>query len=592
MMPCLNKDSLKLLVGTADERYNYSVEYFRKTHFPQVMHRYHGSQLIAEVTESELFGELKEVDSDGNRVYLIFGSTGSGKSELLCWLKDRWALEVPDRPVIRISRSELNPQVLIKKCLDVLNIPLAVDLDENRWDILLKKPITLINQMVWAALAESMESDEEIVPAALLLRPIIERNIIEFTKQVKRGRIRKPLEILYREQFDELIASTTLKISLEYLSFRQILSRKLDQFLFEDWDIGSLFRIITNQMKNNDLRPLLLIDDLVQSVNIYASDLLDQLITLEEGNWDVVIGLTPGAIRDSDKGFDLTKRIQNLDTIDDRVKKLWLSDESGREYYNLDRKQVIPYMTNYLEQLKNVRGYTCSSECQHYQNCSIILQPTSEQESATPDRNTKLLPFNEHMIQRTFDAIPQGKGKLRYMILNSKEIIRFFLKGNKDYVSRIVPLIKREMFADQSDLLIKTLAEWYVSEKANEVTISKQLLKNFGLRTDEAVVYLNCIDHSSIKEHSTIKTESNETSEQFDRAVIRDWIEGSPVNEELLLPIRLGVSSLIHDSVKSVNMSRPFTPRTTSTIQRNDINRRTRYPITLNGNEKRRGDFC
>ncbi|WP_179087336.1 hypothetical protein [Paenibacillus glucanolyticus] len=138
MMPCLNKNSLKLLVGTADERYDQSPEYFRKTHFPQVMHRFNDNQLIAEVTEGELLEELKEVDSDGNRVYLVFGSTGSGKSELLRWLKDKWLVEVSERPVVRISRTELNPQTLIKKCLNALNLSLDVCIDEDKWGLLLE----------------------------------------------------------------------------------------------------------------------------------------------------------------------------------------------------------------------------------------------------------------------------------------------------------------------------------------------------------------------------------------------------------------------------------------------------------------------
>ncbi|ERM19687.1 hypothetical protein [Brevibacillus laterosporus] len=586
MLPCLNKNLLKLLAGTADERYDQSPEYFRKTHFPQVMHRYNGSHLIAEVTEDELLGELKETDASGNRVYLVFGSTGSGKSELLRWLKDKWLVEVSDRPVIRISRTELNPQTLIKKCLETVNLSLDVCIDEDRWEILLKKPITLVNQMVWTTLAEAMDSDEEIVPTALLLRPVIEQNIIDFTSQVKRGKIKKPLEVLHREQFENLLANTTLHIPLEYAAFRQNLSRQLDHFLFEGRDIGTIFKQMSLQIKSRGIRPLLLIDDLVQSVNIYATNILDQLITLEEGSWDVVIGLTPGAVQDTEKGFSLTQRIQNLDTINDRVKKLWLSDESGKDFFNLDRKQVVPYMANYLTQLKATQGFNCSLKCPHYKQCSGILPEESANDSNYKELGVQLLPFNSHMLRRTYDAIPTGKGKLRYMILNSKEILRFFLKG-KQHVSRVLPLIRREMFAEHEDMFIKTLSEWYVPEDASQMIISEPLLKHFGYRDNQIYIRLNTIAGSITEELSLqLEYKSDNNTVFNEKEVVRDWAEGKEVNDELLLPVRSGVAALVHDVIKGVHMNRSFTSRTSSVIQWNEVVNRTRYPIKLDKNDE------
>ncbi|MCW3795389.1 P-loop NTPase fold protein [Paenibacillus sp. LS1] len=576
----MNKNALKLLVGTADERYNYSPDYFRKTHFPQVMHRYHGNQLLEEITENELFNNLLEVDAEGNRVFFLFGSTGSGKSELLCWIKDKWQLHEVDRPVIRISRTELNPQVLIKKCYAALGIPLGISIDEARWDLLLKKPITLINQIVWSTLSEILPTDEEIVPTALLIRPVIERNVTEFTLQVQSGRIKKPLEVLHQDQFDDLISSTTLQIPIEYPLLRKKLSQKLDQFLFEGKDIASLFKELTEQIKRMNIRPLLLIDDLVQSVNIYASDLLDQIITLEEGKWDVVIGLTPGAVRDNDKGFDLTQRIQNLDTITDRVKKLWLSDESGKDFYNLDRSQVPSYMSNYLVQLKASQGFTCGKQCPHYLECKGYSVSAGEIDDVKIEQDINLLPFNRHLIRRTFDAIPVGKGKLRYMILNSKEIIRFFQNGKREKIPRVLPLVKREKFSDHPDLFIKTYAEWYVPEEQEECHIPKKVLHYFGYHDGEVKVSLN-----------TLETKNEVNSDLFPKgepqppiavkSTVREWVEGKKVNSELLDPVRLGVSTLIHEVVKGVNMSLPFTPRMTATIQRRNVVNRTRYPITL-----------
>lgn len=582
MLPCLNNDALKLLVGTADERYAHSPEYFRKTHFPQVMHKYHGNQLHLEVTENELFEELIEIDSKGNRLYFLFGSTGSGKSELLCWIKDRWHLSEVKRPVIRISRTELNPQILIKKCFEAIGIPLNISIDETRWELLLKKPITLINQIVWSTLSEILPSDDEIVPAALMIRPIIEKNVTEFTMQVKNARIKKPLEVLYQSQYDELILSTTLQMPIDYQLLRKTLSKKLDQFLFEGWDIGSLFKHLTDQLKTKNIRPLLLIDDLVQSVNIYATDLLDQLINLEEGNWDVVIGLTPGAIQGTDRGFDLTQRIQNLDTITDRVKKLWLSDESGKDFYNLDRTQVTTYMSNYLVQLKESQGFKCSKQCSNYSNCKTIVRPVGDStDNKSELQDVNLLPFNSQLVKRTFDAIPMGKGKLRYMILNSKEIIRFFLKGKKEGITRVIPIVKREKFSDHTDIFIKTYAEWFVPEDRDVCFIPKDILSYFGYQDDTMKISLYPLESEAETIRPNIAEEKSTQQLTRNKLTVREWVEGNKINTELLDPVRQGVSALIHDALKGVNVSREFTPRMTAVIQRKNMVNRTRYPIAF-----------
>lgn len=576
MLPCINTNSLKLLAGTADQRYQFSADYFRNTHFPQVMHRYFQSQLIGEVTENELFQELMETDANGNRVYFIFGSTGSGKSELLCWLRDQWETQGIERPVIRISRSELNPQVLIKKCYDSLGIRTDIEINENRWNVLLRKPITIINQMVWSTLAELFHSDEDIVPCALLLRPIIEKNVIEFTKQIERGNIKSPLELISQQQFDELLSKTTLQLSMDYVRVKQSLIKKLDHFLFEGQEISSLFKKLSLIIKERNIRPLLLIDDLVQSVNIYASDVLDQLITLEEGNWDVVVGLTPGSLLDSTKGMDLTQRIQTLDTIDDRVRKLWLSDESGKAFYNLDAEQAVPYMSKYLNELKGSKGYTCSMSCPHFHNC-VSLVPVSGQDPID-EKQVRLLPFNEPMIKRMYRAIPVGKGKLRYMILNTKEILRAFYKKTGTRLQTVQPLISREKFAEHSDLLVKSIAEWYVNEHEDTITLPGYLLEKFEAGDDSITIKLHNIHQlEQLSQPMVIPVDHTQPSENS----VRDWVEGEDVNLELLEPVRLGIASIVHDVVKATSIIRPFTSKPSSSVQRKEVENRTRYPISF-----------
>ncbi|WP_144553428.1 hypothetical protein [Bacillus sp. X1(2014)] len=577
MIPCISKKNISYLYGTADERYNFSNEFFRNTHFPQSLNRYYKDKLIESVTEKELMQELEENHPFGNRVYMIFGSTGSGKSELLCWIRDQWELTHNPRPIIRISRNELNPQVLVRKCYDSIGVKLEdLIIDENKWDLLLSKPITIINQMVWSTMSELFERDEDIVPATLLLRPVIEKNILEFTKQISQGQINKPLEIIKKEEYEKLLESTTLNIDINYNKFRFSLLKKLDQFLFQGTDIKTIFKQLSNILLEKKIRPVLLIDDLVQSINLYAADLLDYFITLEEGNWDVVIGLTPGVEQGEAFTLELMNRIRNLDTIDDRVKKLWLSDESGSNFFSLEKEQAQNYLHNYLVALKDANGYSCSTACPHATSCKDLLRDSQTQ--------LEILPFNVPLINRIYDGIPNGKGALRYLILHSRELLRFLIKGDAKAANKVFNYVNRDVYIEHENKTVKFLAEMYANPKEEKYTLSASLLEHFKKDSGDITVTVRNLDLYREEVHiETIHVKKGVVNTH-----IRDWIEGEKVKEELLEPVRSGVATIIHEIVKGTSLIRSNTSRatkSTATIQRSEVVNRYKYPISFTETE-------
>jgi hypothetical protein len=575
MFPCLSSSSLKLLVGTADERYHFSPEYFRNTHFPQVLHRYYKHELVQEVTEQELFEELQEESVPGNRVYAILGSTGSGKSELLCWLRDQCVQKNLSRPVIRLSRTELNPQLLLSRCFDALGVQVGLGIDDSRWDVLLQKPITIVNQMIWATLAEFFDTDEEIVPFAFMLRPIIEQNIREFSLQVQAKSIIHPLIILDEEQFEHVTASTTLPFSVPFEAFRHSLLQKLEHFLFHGRDVLSIMKQLSAITKEKGVRPLILIDDLVQSMNIYASELLDYFITLEEGNWDIVIGLTPGSLQDSEKGAKLMHRILHLDTIDDRIQKLWLTDESGTSFYTISRNEVIPYLEKYILEMKKQQGYTCNESCPHAASCSHFLTQT--------DARLSLLPLNEPLIKRIYDGIPIGKGKLRYSILHTRDVLRFLQRGTSWGLSRIEALLHRDVYVSHPLPVVKLLGEMFATSNEQEFHLPAGWMQHFTGQNREETLSIRLLE----KEQYTTRVVTGETSQvETYPPYLRDWIEGKKVNEELLQPIRTAVSSIVQDATSATYIGRRFTPKQSAILQRSEITKGSKYPISLSEIEK------
>ncbi|WP_129727933.1 hypothetical protein [Ectobacillus funiculus] len=572
MIPCLDVKTLKMLKGTADERYEFSRELFRETHYPQVMSEFYKQKLLRQWKEKELLAELQDApESTGNRVYIIFGSTGSGKSELLCWLRDQWIMHKVTRPVIRISRSELNPQLLIKKCYNALNIQAEdLQLDEQKWDILLKKPITIVNQIIWTALSEVMECDEEIVPVALLLRPVVERNIMDFAKQVRKKKISKPLQIITEGEFKKVQQCTTIPVEIKFKTLQDALAKKLEHFLFQGHSLSQLLKQLSHYLKQQGIRPLLLIDDLVQSVNLYAAEILDHFITLEEGNWDVVVGLTPGVVNATDYNKEFNQRVQHLDTIDDRVKKLWLSDEAGETFFSLSKEQAHEYTEKYLNALKKANGYTCSVECPYYQGCKELLIGES---------NTKILPFNRALISRIYDGIPAGKGVLRYMVLHMREILKSLSSKKIKDVQRIQGYIQRDSFVKYDSPVIKLLGEMFADSNDDFVTLPGQMLQSFGLDALDVTLPLMKFTEEvvPIEEQVAIKKE-------VIPAHFLDWVEGRQVNENVLDPLKKSTAQIVHEVTKGTNISRPYTPRYVragSTLQRTEVQQRYKYPIVL-----------
>ncbi|MEC1071407.1 hypothetical protein [Priestia megaterium] len=584
MLPCLNKNSIKNLYNTADERYNFSPGFFRETHYPQVLNKYYKNELIEKVTEAQLLDEIEEEHLYGNRVYVIFGSTGSGKSELLCWIKDQWEFKRNSRPIVRISRSELNPQMLVKKCYESFGLDIEdIVIDEKKWDLLISKPISIINQMVWTAVSELFDNDDEIVPITMLLRPAIEKNILKFSNQIKKGKLSEPLEIISEQEFLQLMENTTLPIQINYDKLRDSLLKKLDHFLFQGTDIITIFKRLSSMLKEQEIRPVILIDDLVQSLNLYSAEVLDYFITLEEGNWDVIIGLTPGVIEDNKFENILKNRIKTLDTIDDRVKKLWLSDESGTNSFSIDRNQACNYLENYLTALKKANGFECSSKCKHASTCTNILVDSKA-------RLTEL-PLNQPLIQRVYDAIPDGKGLLRYMVIHLRELLLFFLRRNKKDTDKIKHFFYRDIYAEHEDSLIKIIAEMYADSESRNINLPRELIKNFNSNFDKDIT-VKLAGISMLTNSQSIKETVSKTTPRLNP--IRDWVDGQNVNEQLLEPIRAGVASIISEVVKGTSFGREYVPRmtkSTSIIQRTEVTNRFKYPITFKENNKRNQVF-
>ena len=328
------------------------------------------------------------------------------------------------------------------------------------------------------------------------------------------------------EAWETIVGETAIPVAIEYEQFRRQITVAFSHHLLEGLSLPDTLRRISSEVTQRfGTRPLLLIDDLVQSLNIFASDLMDYFITLEEGNWDVVIGLTPAAFEASQRGRLLLQRIAYLDTIDDRVEKLWLSDEAGYESYTLTEENCQDFAARYLAEYQSLSG----------------LEGTSP-----------LHPFNHESLVRIYRGLPAGKGKARYFLRHLRSILEEVSRG-EPLLSTVEKFAHTESVARCGDKNLASICELYgplVSDDATrEVTLSRELLHFFGRMNDAAVVPVEPLLKTHLRGEAILEVLDDE-----EKAAVRDWLLGREVNRQLLHPLRQGAARLLRATLSPTIM--------------------------------------
>ena len=237
-------------------------------------------------------------------------------------------------------------------------------------------------------------------------------------------------------------------------------------------------------------RPILLIDDLVQSMSLYATDLLDYFLTLESGNWDVVLGLTPAAFEDSKRGRLLLQRISHLDTIDDRVEKLWLSDEAGQDSYVLSEQNCHLFAAPYLTEFHRLSGLT----------------------DASP-----LYPFNREVLVRVYRGLPSGKGKARYFLRHLRSILELVTRGEPLLVA-VAQFARAESMARCEDRDLAAICELFGpivgDASVRAVTLPGMLLEPFGMPNQDIIVPIEPLLVSTLGQEHTSALQNPDDEEK------------------------------------------------------------------------------
>lgn len=587
MIPCLESQTgLQILASTADQRALLGEAAFLRTHMPMSFVQYRASSRSVVWTEADLLTRLLHTDGlpRGNRIFLLYGAAGAGKSETLRWTQIRLAQESPERSslAVRIPRTALDPVRIVDEILRNFGAAgLTTQLD--RWDSLKQKPVALANQVVWGALGDLLTKDHDIIPLSYKLRPIVEANLRAGIQSMEDEQgPGRPLELLTREQLKEALQASALVSDLPYEAFLARMREEFDQAVLGDVRMAKSLRELSQMaLAGSGMRPVLLIDDLVQSLNVYASDLLDYFLTLEEGDWDVVIGLTPASFEGSERTRELLQRINHLDTVDDRVTRLYLSDVTGDDSSFLNPESVERFLEPYIMEIKQAHGFTCDSTCPGNSVCSALQLGQSD--------HTRLAPFNPALLRRLFGKLPRGKGKPRYLLNTARELLETARSGMAGWLDGLRLITARNHYAEADSLQLKTFAEAYLSPQSaepEEVLLPETLgLLITGQNEQRTVIMHPLRAHANSEKaavHQQAATAPDDGSET-DYEAVRDWLEGHAVNKELLKPLRLGAARWVKDFVDPTRLSGLESLKNAGVLRWCVQNDDTDVPITLEG---------
>ncbi len=110
-LPCLAPTGTKIFAPTADQRFLAGSAEFLRTHFP-VQVQYRNAGYSTTLAEQDILHRLLEPSPAvvGNRVFVLYGAAGSGKSELIRWLQTQISLQDTSRAAVtmRIARTDLD----------------------------------------------------------------------------------------------------------------------------------------------------------------------------------------------------------------------------------------------------------------------------------------------------------------------------------------------------------------------------------------------------------------------------------------------------------------------------------------------------
>jgi hypothetical protein len=348
-----------------------SPDVFLETHIP--INKIRAETLIGYdgdfVSEEGLFEHISQSSpkDEENRIYLLKGEVGSGKSHLCQWLEyqingygDLAGAE--DHVAIHISRNSTRLSDILEKLYE------HIDTEHDELDDIVElNPDDLADFIIsglntFGANTESFSGFDlsEFIADnqnKLDLRSVLQENIREYQEAVEEEEREQRIELITREEFGRIcfnVFGESFKDSEVYPTVRNAIHDRLMKNLgIEDFQ-AELIKV-SDQYQKEGKRPVLIAED-VTTFTVLKDDLLDHIFQLGDGGgemesgFDVVLGYTTGW--ESEKADDALMT-GDLSYMRQRAEGyLQMTNEDGQAYFLENGAMPVQLVQKYLDVIK------------------------------------------------------------------------------------------------------------------------------------------------------------------------------------------------------------------------------------------------
>ncbi len=345
-------------------------EVFRETHVPiskikaEILRPHDGSsEFVSEddFRDAVLKSELK----DDNRIFIVKGEVGSGKSHLCQWLEYEIngygdVSERSDSHVaIHISRSNTK----LDEILEILHEPIDKEYEEvgsigdlnpeDFADFIVQGLLTFHKDRGQLKRFE-LEKFLEDFDSKTSFRDVLVDNLTDYQKAVEQEGKEQAIDLFSRDDYGDVCLSVfgdTQYQTDTYPALRRAVHDLLTNNLGIENFKGQLEEL-SDAYVDAGKRPVLICEDLT-TFNVLKDDLLDHIFDLSSSHFDIVLGWTSGWERENiDDALSTSE--DSLSYMQQRSQGyLSMTDDQGRAYFLEDKSASLLLVEKYLEAIKN-----------------------------------------------------------------------------------------------------------------------------------------------------------------------------------------------------------------------------------------------
>ena len=429
------------------------------------------------VTQEDILNSITASNlDDPNRIFILRGEPGSGKSQLCEWTKyqingygeDDEGIE--DRVALHVSRS----QTRMDQILDILTEPLDIDTDVRNIDDLdpddAAAAIVEYLRGIWST--EHLTDDEihELTEARgdkSDLREIFAKNIQEYQEALESRDENPDFNLLTRTDYRDLRLQVSFgnKLTENKDVFFSVLKNEAHEYLSRNLvgDFKELLQEYSQRYQDQGIRPTLICEDLT-TFSVLKEQLLDHIFELGSSSFDIVLGWTIGWEQDNIN--DALAREDAATYMKGRSEGyLTMTDENGEAYF-LDDDASVALARSYLGAIKR--------------NSDAEGAPEEVEEAFD-----ELYPFNQRFIHVAYRQLNDEGSSRKTPRLLLLRVVKHCLKSSwppyeamKSNSFVDTPTFEIDMKYDQ---IYQDVSRWYGVPVADGIGVKVGILETFDI---------------------------------------------------------------------------------------------------------------